>query len=235
MLSELRASNPDLNIEILGVNMLNDAVFNPLIVAERKLPWLQETEEANVWYRWGVTWRDVRIVDSQGRLQAVYNLTSHDLTDEQNRATLKQLFLNAAKIVDSDGDHLPDDWELKYFGNFFATAEPDSDHDGYNNFTEYAFGTNPTDPNSRPLITPKIVSGVQSPLLNLTLRRRAGAFLDYSIDASPGLQEWSAKSALVPAQEPRNLFDGSGTMEAVYSVPVGAPEMYLRLRVFSRP
>jgi hypothetical protein len=230
MLAEIRATNPNLNVEILGVNMLNDALFNPLVVSQRTLPWLQETAEANAWGKWNVTWRDVRIVDSQGRLHSVYNLTAHDLANEMNRASLKQLFLSAAKIVDSDGDQLPDDWEMQYFGSLTAGSAADSDRDGADNFREYAFGTNPLDANSRPVIAPRIVASPQGSVLNLKLRRRAGAYLDYRLDESTGVQNWSASTALA-GPEWHNMFDGTGTVEATYLVPANLPERFFRLRV----
>jgi len=47
--------------------------------------------------------------------------------------------------VDSDGDGLPDDWELQNFGGATnATATADSDGDGYDNMSEFIAGTQPT-------------------------------------------------------------------------------------------
>ncbi|MCI0539689.1 MAG: hypothetical protein L0Z50_31155 [Verrucomicrobiales bacterium] len=215
--------------------MRNDAIFNSLVTSQRALPWLQETSEANVWGRWDVTWRDVRIVDAQGRLQAVYNLTSHDLGNAQNRATLKELFLNTAKILDSDRDQLPDDWEMLHFGNLTASPAADSDRDGDDNFREFAFGTNPLDPKSRPLIAAKIAAGVQRSVLNLTLRRRSGAFLDYSIVELNDLNVSPASAAeLSPADQLRNLFDGTGTVEGTYSVSASAPHKFIKVRAIPR-
>jgi hypothetical protein len=46
--------------------------------------------------------------------------------------------------VDSDGDGLPDAWELQYFGNLNQTANGDPDGDGLTNLQEYQQGRNPT-------------------------------------------------------------------------------------------
>jgi hypothetical protein len=46
--------------------------------------------------------------------------------------------------VDSDGDGLPDWWELQYFGNLAQGANTDSDGDGLTNLQEYQQGRNPT-------------------------------------------------------------------------------------------
>ena len=46
---------------------------------------------------------------------------------------------------DSDDDHMPDQWELTYFGNITnAHAQIDSDGDGRSNLAEYIAGMNPT-------------------------------------------------------------------------------------------
>jgi hypothetical protein len=52
---------------------------------------------------------------------------------------------------DSDGDGLPDKWELRYFGSINAArGGPDDDFDGDRmcNLHEYYAGTDPTDPES---------------------------------------------------------------------------------------
>jgi hypothetical protein len=48
------------------------------------------------------------------------------------------------KILDSDGDGLPDDWERAYFGNLSQGPNGDFDGDGLSNFQEWILGTNPT-------------------------------------------------------------------------------------------
>jgi hypothetical protein len=227
----VKLAKPDLNVEILGINGASFAGFNSLVVYERSLPWLQDTRTDNVWGSWGVRWRDVQIVDSQGQLQAVYNLTDHDLSNSQNFTELKQLFLKIAKVVDSDGDHLPDDWEMQHFGNLAADGLTDSDGDGYDNFSEYAFGSDPLDPKSRPAIAPTVRVSAQKPLLNLTFRRPAGNFLDYVIEASPELDLSFLKAAGTSAQQPRNFFDGTGTVEARSSISMNAPHEFFRMRV----
>jgi hypothetical protein len=45
---------------------------------------------------------------------------------------------------DSDGDGLPDWWELQYFGNLSQSANDDPDGDGVTNLQEYQQGRNPT-------------------------------------------------------------------------------------------
>ncbi|MFC1467313.1 LamG-like jellyroll fold domain-containing protein [Verrucomicrobiota bacterium] len=50
---------------------------------------------------------------------------------------------------DDDGDGLPDDWEIQYFGSTTgAVAGVDSDGDGHDNVQEYITGSIPTNPGS---------------------------------------------------------------------------------------
>jgi hypothetical protein len=57
--------------------------------------------------------------------------------------------LNLAATVDTDGNGLPDWWELQYFGHLTGTdPAADPDHDGEDNLAEFLAGTDPTDPNS---------------------------------------------------------------------------------------
>lgn len=61
----------------------------------RVLPWLQETEDDAVWSDWGVTYRDVIILDAGNIVAGVYNLTSYDLSVSANREALKQMLRDA--------------------------------------------------------------------------------------------------------------------------------------------
>lgn len=49
---------------------------------------------------------------------------------------------------DSDGDGLPDSWEMEHFGNLSETAMGDPDSDGRTNLAEYQAGTDPMNPDS---------------------------------------------------------------------------------------
>jgi hypothetical protein len=50
--------------------------------------------------------------------------------------------------LDTDGDGLPDSWELQYFGNLSETDTGDPDGDGFGNLQEFLAGTDPTDSSS---------------------------------------------------------------------------------------
>jgi hypothetical protein len=51
-------------------------------------------------------------------------------------------------VIDSDNDGLPDDWEIRFFGNLDQTGAGDPDGDGLDNATEFALGTFPNDPDT---------------------------------------------------------------------------------------
>lgn len=57
---------------------------------------------------------------------------------------------------DSDGDGLPDTWELLFFGGFGRDGSGDFDGDGHTDAEEFAAGTDPADPASFP--APQTVS-----------------------------------------------------------------------------
>ena len=46
--------------------------------------------------------------------------------------------------IDSDGDGLPDEWEMSYFGTLDRNGTGDYDGDGVSDYLEYLYGTDPT-------------------------------------------------------------------------------------------
>jgi subtilisin family serine protease len=57
--------------------------------------------------------------------------------------------LNLERLLDSDGDQLPDWWEWRYFGSLTNGPATDADEDGMNLFAEWQAGTIPTSGASR--------------------------------------------------------------------------------------
>jgi hypothetical protein len=69
---------------------------NESVTAGRDLPWLQDTAEVGVWTSWAPVYRDVIILDAEGRHVASYNLTSYSLGDAINYDDLKKLLVEEA-------------------------------------------------------------------------------------------------------------------------------------------
>lgn len=217
---ELQSNRLPVTIEILGVNRADQATYNFLIPSQGDLPWLQDTNEESVWLKWGAQLRDLWILDSRNRLVSVTNLTTPNLALASHRAALKQVLLSSARLIDSDTDGLPDDWELHHFQDLGHAANEDPDDDGAENLAEYAFGTVPTQAESDRGIV--LVRGTKKGQATLfaTFRRRGGSALDYRVATSPDLRTWSEDPTLTLITSAlRQLYDGSGTAEV--TLPLG--------------
>ena len=81
---------------ILGVDAIGNEPSQGLMADVGDLPWLQDVEEVGAWELWGAAWRDVWVLDSDNRLVGIYNLTNHDLAEEDDYAELEELILSAS-------------------------------------------------------------------------------------------------------------------------------------------
>lgn len=69
---------------------------NEGFVMGKTLPLLQDTAAVDAWGRWQVTYRDVVVLDVEGRRRDVFNLTENDLSNPANLDTLERI-LSAAR------------------------------------------------------------------------------------------------------------------------------------------
>ena len=89
--------------------------------------------------------------------------------------------------VDTDGDGLPDAWELSNYNNSLAGgANDDTDGDGQTSLEEYLAGTNPNDPSSVLAITNHVSTGG----IATTLTWKSEMNRNYRIQQSTDLNSW---------------------------------------------
>jgi len=80
---------------LLSVNEAGLESGNDGFVMGKTMPLLQDVAAVNAWGKWQVTYRDVVVLDAEGRRRAAFNLTMNDLNVSANYTALKNLLLNA--------------------------------------------------------------------------------------------------------------------------------------------
>ncbi len=103
MQNDLDANYPELDIQILGVNGAGLGGGNASITSGRDIPWLQDVDadhdgRSDVWTSWGVTYRDVVILDTDNVVVGTFNLTTYGLQISENYDALTQMFVDTALI-----------------------------------------------------------------------------------------------------------------------------------------
>jgi hypothetical protein len=135
------------------------------------------------------------------------------LSNPANRTALKGILIQAATLLDSDGDGLPDQWEQKYLGGLASKPTDDPDGDGFDNRTEFAWGTDPADPKSKPRLAYGITGDGR---FFVSYYRWGGGVFNYLMEASSDLKTWDGTSLSVLYGSPQNLYDGSGRSQMIF-------------------
>lgn len=94
MQDELTAAG--LDVTIFGVNQAGFEGGVATFTTGRDIGLLQDTVEVDAWTAWGVTYRDVYILDENNHVVDVFNLTTNNLADTANYDALKAIFTDAA-------------------------------------------------------------------------------------------------------------------------------------------
>lgn len=100
-------------------------------------------------------------------------------------------------ITDTDGDGIPDGWELAYFGTTTgAVAGADTDNDGVVNWEEFVADTNPTNQAS---VYPNLIEQWESDVMVMTLQAGSPTTNSRIYDV------WVTTNLLTPSWSPRQL------------------------------
>jgi hypothetical protein len=98
MQAEILATDPQSRIRVGGVNAANSIGGNSVMTDDRSLPWCQDAGDGDgaTWTAWGVSNRDVVVLDRTNAKVTVYNCTVNDLADPANYAELLAILRSAA-------------------------------------------------------------------------------------------------------------------------------------------
>ena len=96
MQAELETEYPSLDIQLIGVNENGFSSGNSSVATISSLPLIQDNSTDQIWSTWGVTFRDVIILDEDNQIVASFNLTQYSLSDSTNYADLKSLLVTEA-------------------------------------------------------------------------------------------------------------------------------------------
>jgi hypothetical protein len=89
-------------------------------------------------------------VTLDGQPLALVNTAGEFAPGLNSRGRVERIDLQLGTLPeDSDGNGLPDAWELQYFGKIGVDPRDDADGDGMDNQAEFRAGTNPRDPDSQ--------------------------------------------------------------------------------------
>jgi len=113
---------------------------------------------------------------------------SPDLNTQYNFET-SRTFLNVSLESNVADDAISDEWKIAFFGSVdepMAAANLDPDGDGATNLAEFRDGTNPLVNNFRMQVTQGAGPGG-----NLTLQWFGASGLNYSVEGSTGIKDWT--------------------------------------------
>lgn len=83
---------------IYGVNAIDLEAGNAQMSEGRDIGLLQDITGVDAWTLWQADWRDTFVLDRDGRLVDIYNLTQHDLSNPANQDGLIALLDQAAGL-----------------------------------------------------------------------------------------------------------------------------------------
>lgn len=141
----------------------------------------------------GTTFTDTNLPDGE---EFTYQVRAFDYAG--NLSPMGQEIFVTTVAADTDQDGLPDEWELKYFGEDPAAPGDDADGDGQTNLQEFQAGTDPTNfYNGIDPVTETLHGAAEGPNgeIAMMVRKSDGtpwANAPYNFDSSPTRRKLSA-------------------------------------------
>ena len=165
----------------------------------------------------------LQLLDVQAGAEAAYDVVVTNgagFTNTSSAATL---------MLDTDGDGMPDSWELshKLDPRNASDAAADSDHDGASNLAEYLAGTDPQDPTSVLKVQIDVTGAV-------TIRFRGLANRSYSVLYRSSMEpaQWNSLTNIASIT---GAGEESRLIEVVDPQAAGTAQRYYRLQTPALP
>jgi len=74
-----------------GVNEAGKESGNDSITDGRDIAWLQDTPSQDAWGRWNVIYRDIIVLDAEGTVTGIVNVTDNSLENDSTEDSLREL------------------------------------------------------------------------------------------------------------------------------------------------
>lgn len=183
-------------------------------------------------------YRELIIVSHRNEFLLSFDLASKPIdgtgaANTAQRTLVREALRAAAALPDSDGDHLPDSWEMDEFGRLDAVDAESPTASGLTALLAYGLGQSPhAAHDDRGL---RLTRGEGKFSLSYTRRLDRRPALFWTFERSQGLDRWFDWLDLTGGAI-TTRYDGTGTERVTHTLPdVGAPLDAFRLKLSVGP
>jgi len=176
--------------------------------------------------------RELVVLNHRNEFILSFNLTANPidgLSRATERARVRDSLRAAAELADTDGDRLPDDWELDEFDSLDAVTADSPTASGLSALLAYALGQSPHA--ATPTMGLHLTRTDHGYQLSYTRRLARRPALLWSIERSQGLSAWHVWTDTTGASQTAQ-YDGTATERVIVPLATDQPglESY-RLRL----